>query len=63
MSYSLNDKIISYLASKGVTDVKVHEGKITIGDFTRTINGVVSSAKLDVIVEEYEAESGSDDAA
>ena len=55
MTYSLNDKIIRYLEGKGVSGASVHEGKITIGDFTRTINGVVNKRKLDAIVEEYKA--------
>lgn len=55
MSYSLDDKIIKYLADRGVDGAKVHEGTITIGDYTKTINGVVNKKKLDAIIEEYKA--------
>lgn len=55
MSYNLDNKIIKYLADRGVAGAKVHEGTITIGDYTKTINGVVSKRKLDAIIEEYKA--------
>lgn len=55
VSYSLDDKIVKYLADRGVTGASVHEGTITIGDYTKTINGVVSKRKLDAIIEEYKA--------
>jgi PII-like signaling protein len=55
MSYSLDDKIIKYLADRGVKGATVHEGTITAGKVSKTINGVVTKAKLDAIIEEYKA--------
>lgn len=55
MAYSLNNKIIRYLESKGIDGATIHEGTITISDFTRTINGVVSKQKLDAVIADYNA--------
>lgn len=61
MSYSLDEKIVSYLHRKGIPGALVHEGTITIGNYSKTINGVVNKAKLDAIVEEYKAANRAND--
>jgi hypothetical protein len=59
MSYSLDDKITNYLSDHGVAGARVHEAIIVMptqsGEIHRRVQGVVTKAKLDAIIEEYKA--------
>jgi hypothetical protein len=59
MSYSLDDKITTYLSDHGVAGARVHEAIIVMptqsGEIHRRVQGVVTKAKLDAIIEEYKA--------
>lgn len=55
MAYSLDAKIISYLAGKGIADATMDGSTLVIGDFRHVLRGFVTSEKLDRIVAEYRA--------
>lgn len=58
MTYSLDDKITSYLARNGIQNARVLESVIVLplengGEFHRKIRGVITSTKLDAIIADY----------
>ena len=57
MAYSLDDKITSYLENHGVTGARLLDAVIVLplekGEMHRRITGVITSEKLDSLIEEY----------
>ena len=58
MTYSLNDKIISYLEDNGISGARFKDGILSLpNDSHVKIAGVVSSTKLDAIIKEYKEQN------